>query len=450
MKKLFLGLIVIVVILVAPLGVKNFINNTLEEKKDVLNNNGIEFNVLSSNGYFSSHREFEISINDISKFQIFLKDKALEINDIFRPIVESIDITKFRNIETLKSIIFKGEMDNSNINPFSKIKSKMYLASMPKSFEKDRDIKTILDNKTIAFDLVFSFAGKLENIILKDIDYKNKFMLTDTKFDNKTDDNNIAGILNIGKMNLLSSNRNDRMLLDKVNCDFTYKNYFENSTDFFLNSFAINNDIKIDKLDMSTKGSLVGNNYSGNTNISFENTILDLRKNQFIKISNFNLNIDVNDFDSKSLLNFNDLYNQSIVDSFVGYSKKNRINEIMKYQMELEKVLIDFLNHGGEVKADLSFKEFNNAIISLNNPKLDMYFKLDKNNLTLLNANKKILEYLDLEINLKLKKVDYENLLKIFRTRMLDNYVKFENNEALFKVKTINNQINVNGKTIRL
>lgn len=450
MKKLFLGLIVVLAILLAPLGVKNFINSTLEQKKTVLNDNGIKFNILSSNGYFSSHREFEISINNIEKFQIFLKDKALEINDTFRPIIKTIDITKHKNIETLKSIVFKGEIDNSNIIPFSKIKSTMYLASMPETFERDREVKAILDNKTIAFDLLFSFSGKFEKMSIKDIDFENKFILTGTTFDNKTDANNIAGNLNIDKLNMFSRYRRDSILIDKINTSFIYKNYFENSSDLFVNSFAVNNDIKIDKLNISTNGSLVGDNYNGKTNVAFENARLNLRRNHSIKINDLNFNINVNNFDSKTLLRFNDLYNKSIVNSFVGYSRKNRISEIMKYQMELEKVVIDFFNHGGEIKADLSFKEFNNPMISLTNPTLDIYLKLDENNLTFLNANKKILEYVNLDINLKLKKVDYENLVKVFRARMLNNYVKFENNEAIFKVKTINNQIDVNGKIIRL
>ncbi len=162
-KKVIIGFgILIVVLLLWPLVIATFVVlPKLEIQKAEFASRGMELSIQEKEGYFNSHREYLLSVNDKDKFIAFLS----EIVKVDRLLLESILIEN----DDVLGLQFGGDISTKIWKPWT-ISVYIEPKAFPKNQIKLNEYKDILTKFGASF--LFNLRGKLKEVDLNDIDLK--------------------------------------------------------------------------------------------------------------------------------------------------------------------------------------------------------------------------------------------------------------------------------------
>lgn len=477
MKKFIFIAVAVVLLALAPLGVKNIIDEEVSKQSLLLEKKGLKVEVLSSNGYLKTKRDFELTIEDEKKFKEFLRDSFVEKYPTYEALFDSIveeDTKEFD--EFLRGLVFKGDISNSNINYNSDIDVYVYLhkfsdeimSELNRNKDKNQEVLSLLNKKALAFDINLTNKAKLKRIALKDIDERvvsknslghtsdTTFKVLSYFFENKSTQELLKGKLNLDKFLIQTSKENENSIMDLTSLvyNFTYLNEYINSSDLKLKEFSFLVDgvnVDINNLDLKSKGLVKSGIYR---------TQLDLKTDDFrfltpadkFTIESILLNIDFNNIDYERLRNLNSSYINLELISLDKTLTKNERSQKLSYAVEtLINDIDEVLNYGATLKANLDLKALDSRI-SFETIDLDIDLTLQKNNLTFQTLNKKeLLSNIDGTINIVLPKKDFMVLLKEINSSigmLLSVYAKEEKNQVLFNIDIKNGEIFVNDKKL--
>ncbi len=160
-RKVYIAFgILIVTILVWPLAISTFVvSPKIEKQKIEMQNRGIELKVGEKDGYFSSQREYRLTVKDRDKFLTFLGE-AMKVDKI---LLEGI----MPEANDVLGLQFGGSIATKVWNPFS-VSVYMEPKDFPKNQLKLLEYKAMLQKFGATF--IFNLRGKLKEIELNDID----------------------------------------------------------------------------------------------------------------------------------------------------------------------------------------------------------------------------------------------------------------------------------------
>lgn len=476
MKKIVLAIIIAIIGLL-PMAVKKITDDSIAKKSIELRENGVDLNILNSNGYFKSKRDYILKIEDAEKFKKYVS------SELSKKYPEYDFITKmFSNKETevldnlLKGIIFKGYIENSNINYFENIKVNTFFefsGEIMRELEKDKrnPFYIMVEKKLISLDMLFNRSGDFVYSKLKDINEtfqptkSDKLKLELTGQEVKNEPNNERIITDV----LL-----DKFLLDYIDKENSLKTSFNNfkydinmktQLDAFvklnLDNLLINfNDFKINLKNtyLDSDGKSKGKLYTTKNVFKISNLNVN-EKNKSFSADAVNLNFDILDLDYESLKKFYEKYKENTKISFKLMNKNNLRDEVImkeyfKVLSEMMAELNKLINKGFSLALDL---DLNNVItqdlISLKSIKVDLDGKINENKLDIKSLRNplQVLGSLDSTINITMFKEDLENIFKVAGplSMMVAPFVKEENGKVIFDIKVDKGNILINGKKLQ-
>lgn len=164
-RKVYIAFgILIVTILVWPLAITTFVvSPKIEKQKVEMQNRGIELKVGEKDGYFSSQREYLLTVKDRDKFLTFLSE-AIKVDKV---LLEGI----MPEANDVLGLQFGGNISTKVWKPFS-ISVYMEPKDFPKNQLKLLEYKAMLQKFGAAF--IFNLRGKLKEIDVNDIDLKSE------------------------------------------------------------------------------------------------------------------------------------------------------------------------------------------------------------------------------------------------------------------------------------
>lgn len=164
-RKVYIAFgILIVTILVWPLAITTFVvSPKIEKQKVEMQNRGIELKVGGKEGYFSSQREYLLTVKDKDKFLTFLSE-SIKVDKV---LLEGI----MPEADDVLGLQFGGNITTKVWKPLS---ISVYIE--PKDFPKNQlkllEYKAMLQKFGAAF--IFNLRGKLKEVDVNDIDLKNE------------------------------------------------------------------------------------------------------------------------------------------------------------------------------------------------------------------------------------------------------------------------------------
>lgn len=478
-KKMILGGIVVAAIALAPLGVKNMIDKSIDLKKTELSNIGVFLSIEKDEGYINSTRDFKVTIKDENKFKEYFKSSVIKEYPAYEILIDEFMKEETKNFdEFLKGIVFKGNIKNSNLNPSSDIKVYAYLDSLSNEImndiKKDKEASEIImplfEKEALAFNMVFDSKSKLKTISLKDINEKIKstnkagekaegnFQLLGYEIINKSTDKEIIADAKLDKIQFDIDSKSDvNIVLNNLKYNINYESQFVNNGKMQIDNINLVADSKVDinlgKTEVDSSGVVTNGVYSAKSNMKTKNfKIKDEQTN--ISLNDLNLNMYFDDVDYKSLKNLTDAYNTYSFENLKAASlpKEERIVEMQKNVLPLLKELTTFLNNGLSMKIDSNLLGFNNGQLKLDDIKFDLDAKLNKNDLNVQSLNQLvILSLLNVDANLEMMEKDFVNLTGVINpqfAQMMTMYAKREDGKVLFDLDLKKGKIEVNGQKV--
>jgi hypothetical protein len=176
-KKVFIGFgILIVTILLWPLLVSIVVvSPKIEAQKEILAGRGMELRVDDREGYFSSKREYFLTVTNREKFLTFLSG-AIKVD----PTLLGGVMPEQNDVLGLQ---FGGEITTKVWQPFS-VSVYMEPKDFPKNQLKLLEYKSMLQKFGAAF--IFNLRGKLKEVDLNDIDLNSNQFGINNKIKNIT------------------------------------------------------------------------------------------------------------------------------------------------------------------------------------------------------------------------------------------------------------------------
>ncbi len=472
-KKIIIG-IFIVVLGLAPFGVKSVFDKLIEKNKVELKSNGIDVSINNIQGYLTTNREFTFTISDE------LKLKKLMQNPIVSNYIISISAILGGNVKVedfFKGTVLKGTIENSNINPFSDIKVYAYVNKLSDNFmniikEEDevlyKSILSFIEKKALAFNMEFDNQSKLKTFALKDIDEKFKILdkfsereaalqVLGYKIVKKSSKEEIIANINFDKLYFGVSDK--KFLLNNLKYDINYKDELLNggtmkieNIDFQETDMGIN----LSNIFLTSKTSINNELYTGISEIRTKEFKISADDQKVFYLDNFNLKTFV-DLNYNKYKNFYKAYKkfqakEHETRELSDYSKREAI--IKEAFDTLFKEITSLLNSGLSFKINKhllgldvdSFGLLPNRL-KLRELNLDLDIKLDENSLIVSNipdllslfSRQEFLSLFDAKIDLETQEEDYKNIIailsKIFPPSFLDmilKYAKKQNSKVKF------------------
>lgn len=478
-KKIVFASFVVAALALVPIGIKNIIDKSIDLKKSELNKVGVLLSIDNSQGYLNTTRDFTLTINDETKFKEFFKNILLEKYTIYEMLLlqfEEKNGEEFDNF--IKGIVFKGNIKNSNINPYSNISVYTYLDKLSDNImseiksnkEASRIILPFFEKETLAFNMVFDSSTKLKTLSLKDIDENIKstsdhgntteaiFQILGNNVINNSTEKKIIADVKFDKIAIdIKSKKEANFNINDLKFNINYENKFMNNNKMEVSSINLNvEDEKILNLgntSIISNGVVSNGKYSSSSKIATkEFKLIDGNKSTIL--DNLNLELYLNDLDYENLKKLNKTYLDLETANFESMSlpRYERMSKLEKFQEPLIKELNYFLNNGLSLKLDAKLLGLIDKRLNLKNLKLEIDAKLDKNNLNIQNVNEfVILSLLNVKANLTMLEEDYINLISIFNpnlTQVISMYAKRENGKVLFDLDLKKGKIEVNGQKV--
>lgn len=488
-KKLILSAVAAAVLAITPLGVKKMIDNSIEQKKIELNNIGVSLSIENDKGYINSERDFNLTIKDEKKFKEYFKNILTEVNPISK-----VFFNKFSNADTkdfdefIKGIVFKGNIQNSNLNPFSDIKVYTYLHTLSdkvmNDIKKDKSASEaflpLFEKELIALNMLFDNNSELKTLVLKDIKniskHTSKIGTSESSVDlqgfnvvNNSSQNKL--IANIGLDSFKSENNfknkeiesKTETLLEGLNYNINYENQFINNIDMKVksikvksdNKLGMNVDFNLGESNIATSGNITNEIYSTNSDVSIQNLKLVYKKTKII-LNKFNLIINLNDMDYKSLKKLSEIYIDSLSQNidYITLPKEQRVEKMRILAQNLMERLGLFLNKGLSLKIESNLEGLDSNAIKLDNATFNLDAQLKKNDINVQKLNRNpflLLSLLNINANLEMPEEDYISLSKNINpgiSQMAHKFVKKENGKAVFSLKLENGKAEINGHKV--
>ena len=478
-KKVILGGIAIAAFVLAPIGIKKMIDNSIDLKKSELNKVGVLLSIDNSEGYLKTTRDFTITIKDETKFKKYFKNILSEKYPVYEMILSRFEQNNGESLdEFLKGVVFKGNINNSNISPSSEISVYTYLDKLSENImteikndaESSKIILPLFEKEAFAFNMVFDSDTKLKTLALKDIDENIKttskygnttegiFQILGNKVINNSTEKEIVSNIKFDKINMdVKSKKNANFNINNLKFNINYENKFINNSKTEIGSINLdvdtNKNLSLGNTKIASGGVVSNGVYSANSKIFTKNfKLVDGNKN--VNLDSLNLNLYLNDLDYKNLQNLNKAYMnfESTNIESMSLPRNERMAQLEKVQGPLLLEVNSFLNNGLSLKLDTDLTGLKTEELKLKNLKLKIDAKLDKNNLNIQTINQfVILSLLDVKANIEMLEEDYINLISIFNpnlTQVVSMYAKRENGKVLFDLDLKKGKIEVNGQKV--
>lgn len=477
MTKTLLTVGIVGLVALAPYGVKTISDKVIEKRIDELKTNGIKLEILNSQGYLQSKRDFVLTIENENKFKELLKQGLVSKYPVYENIIEELFKKDSREFdEFLRGIVFKGNILNSNVDLNSDIKvttsldkfSNKIMNEIKKDEESKKIVLPFIEKGGLTAFMTYSSEGILKDFRLKDIneeietkdslgrEVSSNIKLLGSNVVNKSTKDRIIADMNLDDL-ILEVNAKDNTKISLSNLDYSinYKNELENTGVLSFEKFNfINNEdgIKLGKTILEAKGEVYTNNYS-TTGIIKTNSFHANTPKGDVDIDSLALNINVDNIDYSSLKKVNESYiklqSLTIEPNMTKNERKVALENVVQPMLES---LNSLINKGFLVDLKISLKDFKNENLELDSINVVMNGTLNKNsvNLKYLN-NQSILKEIEAVIDISMLKTDMENIFKIINPQMammLSMYAKEENNKVIYSIELNRGQIAVNGKNL--
>lgn len=478
MKKIALLIVVFILLALAPFGVKSIIDEQVQKQTVVLEQKGVKIEVLNSKGYIKTKREFELTIKDEVKFKKFLKASFIERYPTYEGLIDSLikkDSKAFD--EFLRGIVFKGSINNSNINYNSDINVNIYLhkfsdkimKKLNENKDKNQEILSFLEKKALAFDLVLSNDASLKKLTLKDIDENiisknsrgqtsnNDLKILSFFINNYSQKNLLKAKINLDKflIKTLTSNKESILDLNSLVYDFTYLNEYINSSNLKLENFLFSVydiNLGVSGVHLKSKGEVRSGLYQTKVDLKTNSIEFSSRKDN-LSIESILFNVKLNDILYDKLKALNTAYiNIELITLDNSLSENEKKLKLASAIDDLALNIDEVLNNGAGLKANLDVKDLKQTNASFKNIDLNVDLFLNKNTLSFKTLNKKeFLSNVDGNIVLVLPKDDFTNFVKLVNPTfgmLLSVYAKEQENDILFDVKINKGVITINDKKL--
>lgn len=417
-----------------PYITKNSINDSISQKQNEFKNNGIDFEIISNNGYLDSKREIVIKIEDSIKFIDYVS-KTLEVD-----IKTLNDLTD--NGAFLDNLSIKGTILNTNIFP-KNINVSLSLDELP------NDLKTLMRKEPIVNKLIKSLALKLKvdtngkiqfislnDIIINDEDITAKILKAQININNN---NYLTSIQNI---TLKSDKPKEKILfyLDDIKDNLDYKNSFN------LNEITTINKIKFDYINNkryeNSKISYTSENNKIVVNSNSKNDELDMSINYDIGNSAFYTNDIDTKIDNLNLkIGFNGLKEQPIKE-LLNY--KNTESEILNIE---ESRFQEIANYGFSMNLEANINNIRNNklnVFEAKNININLIAKLKRNHLNTNSTQDDIMKNISVTGVIKMDKhiIDTMKSVQQYNTNIINGIsnfdIKFTDGELLVNNHKVN------------
>ncbi len=452
-KKLFLGVFIVILVLM-PMALKKYIDEEIEDEIKLLEKRGLDLKIIKHKGYFSSQRNFELSIKDVDKFLYYLKTFSFH-TDYVNLLIKENNAKKF-----LKDLSLKGNIQNSNINYFANINVDAYLDSFSSSImvelskDKMNPLYIIVEKKLLNMNIIFDNTLNFQYFKLRDIDevFKNKntdflkFKILGQEIKNISKKNKVM-YRALGKKFLFKDKKSE-LRLNNFEYDLFYKNTWEYKENLNIDKIFIklnNFELKSKNIHLENNSNLKENLYSSKYKIELGNSILK-EIGRDISIDKILLDVDFSNLDYKTLRKIQELYLKIEDEDFL---KETFVNDNKKFVDELNTLF----HKTFKVKIGVNiFNLIDKNSISLKDINIKLDEKVLKNNINLSKVQNiaELMEIIDSDIYISLLKEDLENIVKLnlFLAMILFPFTKEENNKFIFDIKTKKGKIFINGTAL--
>lgn len=478
-KVIFVG-IVTLTLTIFPLGVKNIVDSSINLKKTELVDSGILLDIENSEGYVTSSRDFKITINDEKKFKNYFKTIIVKQYPMYQNLLEETFKDDSKGFdEFLKGIVLKGNIKNSNMNPFSDINVYTYVDKLSdnimeeiKKYEKSSEIiLSLFEKEVLAFNLVFDSNSKLKTMTLKDINENIKStseistQVLGYKVTNNSTEKEIIADIKVDKISTdIKFDKNDpnRKLNENASFDmhdlkinFTFENQLVNNGNMEIGSININganSHINLGKTKILSYGKNTNGIYSTKSEIKIEKFSIDDGKLN-IDFDNLNLDMYLNDVSYKNIQHFQKTFQDVQTENLnnISLSKEEIKEKTHKSLNSLLREAISLLNDGLSLKIDAKLLGLIEKKLNLKKIKLDIDARIDKNDLTLETYNSlSLMNITNVKANLVMDEEDYVSLSTLFpQVKMMTlNFIKKENGNVKFSFNLKKGKIEVNGQKL--
>ncbi len=478
MKKIALLIVVFILLALAPLGVKNIIDEQVQIQTVLLEQKGVKVDVLNSSGYLKTKREFELTIKDEKEFKEFIKASFVKKYPTYEELIDSLLKEDSKELdEFLRGIVFRGNINNSNINYNSDINVNIYLhkfsdkimKKLNENKDKNQEMLSLLEKKALAFDIVLSKNAVLKKLTLKDIDENivstnsiGQTSTTDLKVlsyfvNNYSEKDLLKAKINLDRflIKTVTSNKESIIDLNSLVYDFTYLDEYINSSKLKLENFifAVNDiDLAINGIDLKSKGEVKSGLYQTYLDLKTNNVEFSSRKDK-LSINSVIFDLKLNDILYNDLKNLNSAYiNMELITLDNTLTKNEKSLKLTSAIDNLILSIDEVLNNGATLKTKLDLKDLQQTNVSFKNIDLDIDLVLNKNTLSFQTLDKKeLLSNVDGNIVLVLPKDDFINFLRLVDPTigmLLSVYAKEQKNDILFDLKINKGVITVNDKKL--
>jgi hypothetical protein len=417
-----------------PYITKNSIDNSIQQKQNELQKDGIKLNIIKNIGYISSKREVTVKIQDTIKFIDYIS-KNLEI--------DAKTINELTNNGSyLENLSIKGTIENTNIFP-KNINILLALDELP------NDLKQLMRKELIVNKLIKALSLKLKintnggltfislnDIVINDEDISAKILqpqIIINKNNYLTSIQNMTFKLNERKESAL-------IYLDDIKDNLNYKNSFNLDEITTINKIKFN--YKNSKQYKNTSISYESKNNEIKVNSNSKNDELNTAISYKIGNSSFN----TNDIDTKIdnlvlSIGFNGLKEQPIK-KLADY--KNSEAEVLNI---LEPRLQEIINYGFSMNLESNINNIRNNksnIFEAKNININLVAKLKRNNLNKNSNQDDIIKNISVNGVIKMDKniIDLMKPIQEYNTNIINGISNFD-------IKFIDGKLLVNEHEIK-
>lgn len=474
MKKIIFIVIILALVFLVPFSIKKSVDGILENSITNMKNNGINIKITNTKGFFNSTRKFTLTINDEIKFNEYLQNqikyKYHKYTYIFETVLNTKEYKEYNKF--LKDIIFKGTIENSNIDFTKDIKVNLYLDSLSKDFmdklkETKNPIRVIFDKKLINFNMIFNKNQELIYTKLNNIDeiFKDNSHIIKTKiqeFENFITPNKDKDIskTTINEIYLEQKDKKNHFVINlkEVKSNMEYKNTLENIRDLSFNDLKTtfnNTKLDLEKMYFYSDGINENDNYQINSKITMHNSkFKDLKKTA--KLEDIDLNLSIKNIDYNLIDETYTLYEKINLETIQSLKNRKQISKnfekLTNMSMELTKNLVLILQDGFNLNIDLNIKKLLLNILQLEKINVKVNAMLNKNNINLNNINQqRILQNIEGKINISMTENDLKNISNLIPpqiSQQIKYFQKIENSQAIFNIDISKGQITINNKKL--
>ncbi len=344
MKSIYLYIIGVLVVGAAamPFFVIKQVDTKIQSEKQSLVASGVNFEIVSEEGYISSTREFELKITNGKKFRDYALTKFAEKNPNYRGLTELLQKNSEKDIRpALDGTTFTGTIKNSNLllnAPLIELSltklSDEIMSHINNEVEAQKVIIPMLDEKMLTFYITLDSNEKISQILMKDID-------KDIEDNGKTINFKLEGHeLNLDITESLAGNykvdkqsiKADKFYMQTkgVKYTFDYLTQFENRIDLHVDNFELEEDnvvFKVGNIDIKSDIKTADNNA---LKLDAKYTVKDIYflERESLELDNFTFELGISELDKQSIVMASESYNKLALNA--NQTTQNDIEVLME------------------------------------------------------------------------------------------------------------------------